>query len=561
MSFVGWLHPPCDLTLRIHFTPEILTMSILKDPFTQVEFSQLCDHILVFVFGASLYAAVVYNLGVFDTRSQAFIGLGFVAALCAYGYFARAEWRTALSAVVFIALALYVYGHLREFSYDGLVYHAATPLRLDQNTRGYVDTNELTGMFWSDHYPKAFEFFAYTARQLTGQFNSGKAFTLLLSVPAVFAMARLFQTVMQSRRMPFIAAAACIYNPVTIAQITTLYVDAAHYFCWAIFSINVLFAARKQPYSAIQLGTSLALLLTSKMTGAVFAAIPVLVFLAVALLTGERKELFRKYRLLVGQMAVWSLVAIATIGYSPYVQNVEAGRNVLYPLLGANKVDIMEEQMPPRFSSMGRAQKFVAAHFSVPRNSVTEDPTFVPSPAHLHEAFVALHFSDTRFGALGPFFGVMVIISLLPFFWKRKQAGIMKMFLAATLLIVLIHPESWWARYVPMLYAVPFLIAGAFSESRLQFRAITAFAVMNTLVVMASVGAYMVLKQGHYASAVASVRELCGEHPVSLQPSLFNWQFDLRDDHLLMKTTATTATTAAADCDVSFDKMMVMKKY
>jgi hypothetical protein len=74
-----------------------------------------------------------------------------------------------------------------------------------------------------------------------------------------------------------------------------------------------------------------------------------------------------------------------------------------------------------------------------------------------------------------------------------------------------------------MLYVVPFLVAAAFSNSRRTFRAITVFAIMNSVFSLASVSEYLLPKQDHYKSVVASVRAACDDHTIDLMPSTFNW--------------------------------------
>ena len=532
----------------------------MKNTFKHVDWEKFCDYVVVFVFASSLYAAILYNLGIYSPSSQRLVGLAFIVAVGIYGYFSRAGWHTVILAIAFIGVVLFGYGHLREFSYDGLNYHSAVALLLDRGTAWSVGMRAPGGIFWAEHYPKAFEFFAYTAKVLTTHFNSGKSFTLLLSVPALVCLMRLFQTTIQSGRTAFFAAAACIYNPVAIGQLTTLYVDAAHYYCWTIFSVNLVFAIRNRPYSAVQLGTALVLLVGSKMTGLVFAAVSVLVFFAVTFIGGEKREFFRKYKLLIGQLAVWSFVAIAIVGYSPYIENIVSGKHIFYPILGKDKMDIIVRQASPDFLSMNPLHRLFLSYFSVPSNCSScsnAQPTFVLSPDHLREAFIALHTADTRFAGFGPFFGVMLIICIIPFFWKRKGTDLITIFLLATLAIVLIHPQSWWARYVPMLYAVPFLITAAFSTSRKQFHAIIVFALMNSILSMASVAGYIILKQAHYKDAVAAASEMCNQRPITLTPSQMNWAFDLRDDNLLI---ATDSLSAQPECTVNFDQLMIMKK-
>jgi len=537
-----------------------MSTTTMKNTFKHVDWTRFCDYVVVFVFASSLYAATLYNIGIYSPSSQRIVGLAFIVAIGIYGYFFRTGWRTALLAVAFIAAVLFGYGHLREFSYDGLNYHSAVALLLDRESAWSAGMRAPGGIFWAEHYPKAFEFFAYTAKVLTTHFNSGKSFTLLLSVPALICLMRLFQTTIQSPRAAFLAAAACVYNPVAIGQLTTLYVDAAHYYCWTIFSINLLFAIRNRPYSAVQLGTALVLLVGSKMTGLVFAGVSVLVLFAAAFFGGEKRGFIGKHKVVIGQLAVWSFVAVAVIGYSPYIENIASGKHIFYPILGKDKVDIIVRQASPEFLSMNPLHRLFLSYFSVPSNCnacSNAQPSFSLSPEHLREAFIALHTADTRFAGFGPFFGVMLIIGVIPFFWKRKGADLLTIFLLATLAIVLIHPQSWWARYVPMLYAVPLLITAAFSTSRQQFHAIIVFAAMNSLLSAASVAGYIMLKQAHYKGAVAAVREMCDQRPIRLTPSEMNWAFDLRDDNLPV---ATDNRPEQPECTVNFDQLMIMKK-
>ena len=531
-----------------------------RSTFWQVNTTQLCDQILAFVFASSLYAAVLYNTGTNSTVVAGVVGALIVVGAIAWGYLSKAELRTTIVTVVFIVLVLWVFCYLREFSYDGLNYHVATPMILDRALNGISGAREPGGIFWAQHYPKAFEYFAYTAKILTGYFNSGKSFTLLLSVPALFALTRLLQTTGMSNRLALIAAATGVYNPVAIGQVTSFYIDAAHYYCWAIFSVNLLFAIKRLPYSKVQLGGALVLLVASKLTGPVFAAITILVFVAGDFATGDRVNFVRRYRGIVGQLAIWSFVAVAIVGYSPYVQNVVAGENVLYPVLGKHKVDVIGGKASAHFLGLNPVHKLLLSYFSLPFNCSSCDeaePVFAPSKARLRDAFIALHTTDTRFAGFGPFFGTMLIACLASFFWRRPNADVVKIYLLATMVLVLAHPQSWWARYVPMFYVVPCLVVAGFSSSRRLLQVVVALGIANSTIAFASVGGYLFLKNGHYSKAVASVRAMCGSRPVMLPPSPMNWEADLRDSGLAV---AAKRDPANPDCPVNFDEMMIMKK-
>ncbi|NKJ51297.1 hypothetical protein CIC12_32190 [Burkholderia sp. SG-MS1] len=535
-------------------------LTSIRNAFERIRWTQFSDHVVVFVFASSLYAAVLYNAGLHAPFLRVLLALVIVLAIGFYGYLSRAEWRTAILAIAFIAVVLVSYGFLREFSYDGLNYHSAVALALDQQITGVTGAHEIGGMFWAEHYPKAFEFFAYTAHVLTTRFNSGKSFTLLLSVPAVVCLMQVFRSAGRSGRTALAAAVVCVYNPVALGQITTLYVDAAHYYCWTIFSVNLLFAVWKRPYSAVQLGAALVLLIGSKMTGPVFAGISILVIFAAALVVQTRHGFLRNHRKVFGQLAVWSVVAVLIVGYSPYMQNVLAGKHVFYPILGKEKLDILSRQASPHFLSLNPLHRLVLSYFSLPSNCTyctTAEPTFDLSKEHLRDAFVALHTADTRFSGFGPFFGAMLVLGVIAMFGRKKDGNIVKIYLLTTLAIVLLHPQSWWARYVPMLYAVPLLAAAGFSPSRRIFYAIIALGLLNSLLAAGSVAGYIMLKQIHYRSAVASVHDMCEQRPLTLPPSLMNWQFDLRDDNFHMSRNGAPPET---ECAVNFDQLMIMKK-
>jgi hypothetical protein len=125
------------------------------------------------------------------------------------------------------------------------------------------------------------------------------------------------------------------------------------------------------------------------------------------------------------------------------------------------------------------------------------------------------------------------------------------------MVLVLTHPQSWWARYVPMFYVVPCLVIAGFSSSRRLFQVVVALGIANSTIAVASVGGYLFLKDGHYNKAVASVRAMCGNRAIELPPSEMNWEADLRDDGLAV---ATKSDPANPGCPVNFDEMMVMKK-
>ena len=60
---------------------------------------------------------------------------------------------------------------------------------------------------------------------------------------------------------------------------------------------------------------------------------------------------------MIGLLACWTLIGIAIIGYSPYVQNMVADKNIFYPLAGTGKVDVIQDQVADEFLNMEPKKK------------------------------------------------------------------------------------------------------------------------------------------------------------------------------------------------------------
>ena len=171
--------------------------------------------------------------------------------------------------------------------------------------------------------------------------------------------------------------------------------------------------------------------------------------------------------------AVLILAAAASFflaGFNPYVTNTLSKGHPFYPLVGEQKVDIMTMNEPPELVGKNRLEKFVL--------TLTGQTGQTISGPRERDRVLALKGSvffnvgyDTRSSGFGPMmlwitlagaalWGVLLVFDV--------RAGLIASALAGTILAtVFIHPECWWARYVPQLWFVPaMLVAAALCSER-----------------------------------------------------------------------------------------------
>jgi hypothetical protein len=141
------------------------------------------------------------------------------------------------------------------------------------------------------------------------------------------------------------------------------------------------------------------------------------------------------------------------------------GKHVLYPLAGAEKIDIMTHNMPSQFINKSMPYKLFMSTFSKVDNiqSQSNGPIQLKIPFTIQpEEIETLRLFDIRQCGFGIFWsGILLSSLILAFFIKIKDKKMRQQYyFILTLLLssVLLNTENWWARYVPQFYAVPIFI-------------------------------------------------------------------------------------------------------
>lgn len=346
-----------------------------------------------------------------------------------------------------------------------------------------IDKNE-KNMLWINHYPKASWIFAANIYYMTNNIESAKVLGCLM----IFIAFSLFFTYL-SKKMSnikaFLVSLLIVFNPITIPQIFTYYIDGL--LCISLFIIiyclivitlnnkngtdNKLDTNRSNKEHFFILAYSLIFIINLKFTGLVYAGVFCGLFYLYWIYQnhkdGNLKEKFKNYTLFYIGIVVLSVIVV---GYSPYVKNLLEKGHPFYPLFGKDKVDIITTNQPQYFKNRNVFQKFAITMFSEGSNihdsygNNNEKPHLKIPFTIVKDEIKEYDRPDTRISGFGPLYsGVFIISCILTFymiyyFWRAKKFYVLVPFgliLFGMLFLILATDGSWWARYTPYLYLLP----------------------------------------------------------------------------------------------------------
>jgi hypothetical protein len=155
------------------------------------------------------------------------------------------------------------------------------------------------------------------------------------------------------------------------------------------------------------------------------------------------------------------VVAVALVGYSPYVLNWRDHGHPFYPLAGPDTtLDFMTGASPAGFPEMGRVEKLFLSIVSRSENIQAPDVPRPKWPFTFDSAELrAFADPDTRVAALGPLFSGALLLAFLVLLVRARthvRDSSCALFASALLLgSSLLNPHAWWFRYVPQLFLIP----------------------------------------------------------------------------------------------------------
>lgn len=438
-----------------------------------------------FCFCTQLSAVAGFFAGVPVTAVCAPVGLALAVAIAWGGgrWPAREVALAALAAIAVIALSCWAASLFVDNSYDGNGYQKAAvvqmangwvPLQgsvgertLFQELYGSSNYIAMRTVLWVDHYAEGPWEIAASLYVLTGNLESGKAYTLIL----MFAVGLLLAGYLRLRgfrgwQCAVIALVAAV-NPITVVQFKVYYVDGA--LMMSLLALIVGFAMAldgRCPFARRVSGPlvfmAFCVCTNVKFTGLAYAGVFSLAFAVAVIAVGVRRpdELSRRQVLGWGAVLVGAVAfAVGVLGFAPYVTNFLAEGHPFYPLFGPNAADIMEGNTPVGFSDMGVLERIatgllapaadthgggeaIAYPFKVP---LTVNPDELPPLAKC----------DLRISGFGVLYsGIFILcVACLPFLLvvcARRCRLLFRMallYLVPSVLLMVAMGDSWWARY------------------------------------------------------------------------------------------------------------------
>jgi hypothetical protein len=250
-------------------------------------------------------------------------------------------------------------------------------------------------------------------------------------------------------------------NPVLINQILNYYVDGLIYVNFALVCVIAACAiVEKKYYWYALLCVAAILLVNTKFTGAPY-------FVLISVCAALYIAIFRRFREAVRfSLFTFASFLIATLlfGYDSYVKNALEDGHPLYPLYGTGAVDIMTREYPVGLHELSAPLKFFASIFSVVSiRAVDLVQLRLPFVLNSSEELTNSAVYDIRLSGFGFWFSGIFIVAIAALAYaafSRKadfRKGLGVFLVVALLATVAIHPEAWWARYVPQLWLLPVL--------------------------------------------------------------------------------------------------------
>lgn len=429
--------------------------------------------LLVFTAATFAVSTLLFLVNVEITAANLFIAL---AATIAFVWFAAKAWfpdnrvlyfgiSLAIAAALFF-IFLAVSGHFYDLSYDGQTYHQEGILRMVDGWNPFYETLGGTGApysIWIDHYAKAGETIAAALYAVTGQIELSKVFNFLLILASFFlSFAALAACLPKKRGLAAIFALLLACNPVSIYQSLSFYVDGQlGSLLISLVALSVLIYLRHNLYLIIAFSFCMMLTINNKFTAIAYVGI-MCIGLVAALYITQKYGLLKKMLI---AMTASTIIGVVILGFNPYVTNTIKYQNPFYPLAGEDAKDVVAAFTPTSFMTMNRFEEAAVSYFSASEgNSTKRDATTLKPPFTFSmEELQYYGIPDTAIGGFGPLFsGVLVlslIILLMAFLFNIPRTMVVLGLLVVLFASVFINYAAWWARYVPHLWLLPFIIA------------------------------------------------------------------------------------------------------
>ena len=435
-----------------------------------------------------------------------------------------------LATLVFIVGIVSV-GQLYDLTQDGNTYHKLivgqlkngwNPVYQDSKDFGKKEGNAFDvlednyNQRWADHYAKGTEMIAANIYAVTGNIETGKAYTVILMY-IVFGLviSYLINEKKKNVILSIIIGLLLVVNPITLVQFNNFYVDAAVMLSIAIIIYGLITITDKnnninkfEKYLTLMSG--IALCINAKFTGVAFAAMFCFVFYVYWLVMAHKEgkeEFISKLKEYSIFYVIAVVISIGIIGYTSYIENFVRFGHPLYPLYGDPTVqNIPEKEQPKSLADNNNIEKFLISILCKGENVLPSYPVDQNQPQPKIPFSVSTDeiknytIPDIRIGGFGPWFsGIMILVGIATIYLliklaraKRWDVFVPYLLILGVMLILLIAVDgTYWARYVAYFYLVPIMaLTGLFFERKNKMQIIAGLIISLIMTINVGMIAY-----------------------------------------------------------------------
>lgn len=410
--------------------------------------------------------------------------------------------------VAYIAIVGYVHSFLNDFSWDGRQYHAEGISQLKQGFNpiyqrllpdqwGYGDPS-----VWINTLPKFSWIIGAVFYYIFNEISSSKLLLSYYLIPAIYYTSLVLRRYFDTAEANLIAG-VLVLNPVGLSQIFTNYVDGIGYINLLLFTMVFNDYSSARPIFANKWYLLLFGLtaISIKFTNVIICIVIVMAFSF--LYEKIRAELFKLDYII--PVFVVSLMIL----FNPYLTNLYRYGNIAYPLYNTKIIKNADFELNNAPEAMKRiiydsnhsylSQKATPyalseSIFSMSANDNKETKIKYPFEVSAEE-FKVFRNPDVRVGGFGPLyqFGLIASIFSLCVIAIRKQLArsqlIIILFSLLSIGLSLVTPNSWWARYVSYLWAIPIIwtslaLSVAVNKFRVVNKIILYVLLINSLLIL-----------------------------------------------------------------------------
>ena len=397
-----------------------------------------------------------------------------------------------LVSIIIISFLIFLSQFYIDLTFDGQAYHQEMMIQM---SNGWNPVYELIDKMnnqslWVNHYSKGYEVIGAVFYSFLDSITSFKFInTLFLGLSFLYPF--LYFRKKNKKNKAILIALIIALNPVVLIQIMTNLIDGFLY-CVTIITIFSYLLSRTKKIYVIDFILGFLLLLNIKFTGVVFGIVLYGVILIYKLFIDKEsiKQVLQRTTLII-------IIAIPFL-FSPYINNYLEKGHPLYPLMGINKVDFVDDYLPDVLKDRGKLEKLVFTNF-VSIGNRGDSKLKIPFTFSLNE-LQKMRNGAPRVGSFGVWWGGILLVSFLYYFMSiyrirdKFKLSIYEVIIGVMLLLLLLNKAGWWLRYTPYIWTTPlllFLSVDRFKKQKIEFKLLFSLVLVNaalTLVVSLGLG-------------------------------------------------------------------------